>query len=156
MIAALNLLQGFDLRALGANSPGSIRTLVEARKLAHAGRDTYDGGPEFPDLPPARRALTAPRASLNSCPGKAGSRPGRNPSRQAGVPSASGGAPAACGTDCLTSAVAKRPRLQTWRLPSSLDGQAMNPRGLHIGGRPASTLLEGRAEACGCRFARAW
>ncbi len=39
MIEALNMLEGYDLKAMGHNSPQYLHTLVEAVKLAFADRD---------------------------------------------------------------------------------------------------------------------
>jgi len=51
MIETLNLLEGYDLRAMGHNSPTYIHTLVEAIKLAFADRDRYYGDPKFSKIP---------------------------------------------------------------------------------------------------------
>jgi gamma-glutamyltranspeptidase/glutathione hydrolase len=51
MIEALNLLEGFDLKAMGHNSPQYLHTLVEAVKLAFADRDAYYGDPKFSKIP---------------------------------------------------------------------------------------------------------
>jgi gamma-glutamyltranspeptidase / glutathione hydrolase len=51
MIEALNIIEGYDLRSLGWNSPGYIHRLVEALKLAYADRDTYYADPRFADIP---------------------------------------------------------------------------------------------------------
>lgn len=48
----LNLLEGFDLKAMGQNSPDYIHTVVEAMKLGYADRDTYYGDPDFSTIPP--------------------------------------------------------------------------------------------------------
>jgi len=47
----LNLLEGFDLKAMGHNSADYIHTVVEAMKLGYADRDTYYGDPEFSPIP---------------------------------------------------------------------------------------------------------
>ncbi|MCZ6647388.1 MAG: gamma-glutamyltransferase family protein [SAR324 cluster bacterium] len=51
MLEALNLLEGFDLKGLGHNSPGYVHTLVEAFKLAFADREAYIADPEFVNVP---------------------------------------------------------------------------------------------------------
>src|SRR5208337_5477049 len=51
MLEALNLLEGFDLRSMGQNSPEYLHTLVEAVKLAFADRDRYYGDPKFSHIP---------------------------------------------------------------------------------------------------------
>jgi len=48
----LNLLEGFDLKGMGHNSPDYIHTVVEAMKLGYADRDTYYGDPDFSTIPP--------------------------------------------------------------------------------------------------------
>jgi gamma-glutamyltranspeptidase/glutathione hydrolase len=47
----LNLLEGFDLKAMGHNSADYIHTVVEAMKLGYADRDAYYGDPEFSPIP---------------------------------------------------------------------------------------------------------
>jgi gamma-glutamyltranspeptidase/glutathione hydrolase len=51
LVETLNLLEGFDLKKLGHNSPDYIHTLAEALKLALADRDRYYGDPEFVTIP---------------------------------------------------------------------------------------------------------
>jgi gamma-glutamyltranspeptidase/glutathione hydrolase len=53
MLEALNLLEGYDLKKLGHNSPAYIHTLTEALKLAFADRDRYYGDPRFVKVPGA-------------------------------------------------------------------------------------------------------
>jgi gamma-glutamyltranspeptidase/glutathione hydrolase len=48
---ALNLLAGYDLRALGHNSPEYIHVVAEALKLAFADRHRYYGDPKFINVP---------------------------------------------------------------------------------------------------------
>jgi len=83
MIEALNLLEGYDLKAMGHNSPEYLHTLVEAVKLAFADRDQYYGDPKFSKIPEQillskeyaaeRRKLIDPaHASLESRPGNLG------------------------------------------------------------------------------------
>lgn len=50
-IETLNLLEGFDLKAMGHNSSSYIHTLAEALKLALADRDKYYGDPNFVKIP---------------------------------------------------------------------------------------------------------
>jgi len=47
----LNLLSGYDLKAMGHNSVAYIHTLTEALKLAFADRHRYYGDPRFVDVP---------------------------------------------------------------------------------------------------------
>ena len=50
-LEVLNLLEPFDLAALGQNSASYIHLVVEAIKLGFADRDTYYGDPEFSQIP---------------------------------------------------------------------------------------------------------
>lgn len=81
LLQTLALLEGFNLRAMGAGSPDAVHTIVEAVKLAYADRDKYYGDPDFVQVPMAgllstpyttsRRALIDPaRASLEQRPGR--------------------------------------------------------------------------------------
>lgn len=65
----MGMLDGFDLRSMGHNSPQYIHLLTEALKLSYADRHAYVGDPKFNDVPYA--AMLAPdylrdRASLIS------------------------------------------------------------------------------------------
>jgi len=79
-LIALNILEGYDLKKMGLNSPDYIHTAVEAIKLAMADRDKYLGDMDFIAIPyrgllskdyaAARRALIDPaKASLEFRPG---------------------------------------------------------------------------------------
>ncbi len=78
----LRILEGYDLAALGHNSPEYVHLLVEAAKLAFADRERYYGDPGFGDIPLGtllsaeyageRRKLIDPdRASMELRPGNA-------------------------------------------------------------------------------------
>ena len=80
MLEALNMLEGYDLKAMGHNSPEYLHTVVEAAKLAFADRDRYYGDPKFSKIPEEtllsktyaaeRRKLIDPaHASMESRPG---------------------------------------------------------------------------------------
>ena len=79
MLENLNLLEGFDLKAMGQNSLQYIHTVVEAEKLGYADRDAYYGDPDFNKIPAqliskdyakVRRALIDSKsASANHIPG---------------------------------------------------------------------------------------
>ena len=80
MVQTLNLLDGYDLKAMGHNSADYIHTLTESIKLALADRDRYYGDPNFVKIPTGellskdyatlRRALIEKqRASLTQQPG---------------------------------------------------------------------------------------
>ncbi|HEV7797929.1 MAG TPA: gamma-glutamyltransferase family protein, partial [Pyrinomonadaceae bacterium] len=51
MVETLNLLDGYDLKAMGHNSADYIHTLTESLKLALADRDRYYGDPDFVKIP---------------------------------------------------------------------------------------------------------
>ncbi len=83
MLEALNILEGFDLKAMGHNSPQYLHTVLEAVKLAFADRDRYYGDPKFSKIPEqillskdyaaTRRKLIDPaKASMESRPGELG------------------------------------------------------------------------------------
>jgi gamma-glutamyltranspeptidase/glutathione hydrolase len=82
----LSLLEGFDLSAMGHNTPDTIHTIVEAAKLAFADREFYYGDPLFASVPmdrllsPAyaaerRRLIDPAKASLALRPGDVAPRP---------------------------------------------------------------------------------
>ncbi len=83
MLEALNMLEGYDLKAMGHNSPEYLHTVVEATKLAFADRDRYYGDPKSSKIPEetllsrdyatGRRKLIDPQhASMESRPGAFG------------------------------------------------------------------------------------
>jgi len=86
---ALRLLDGFDLGAMGHNSPAYIHTLTEAIKLVFADRHHYYGDPRFVDVPlddllsdeytARRRELIRPDEAWPDMP------PGGNPSAMAAI-----------------------------------------------------------------------
>ncbi len=58
MLQALNILENFDLKAMGYNSTRYIHTLYQAMSLAFADRDFYYGDPAFPPEEPIRGLLS--------------------------------------------------------------------------------------------------
>jgi gamma-glutamyltranspeptidase/glutathione hydrolase len=58
MLQALNILESFDLKAMGYNSAGYIHTLYQAMNLAYADRDFYYGDPSFSPAPPIEGLLS--------------------------------------------------------------------------------------------------
>ena len=50
-LAMLNLMDGFDLAALGANSPEAVHLMVEAKKPAFEDRNRYAGDPRYVGWP---------------------------------------------------------------------------------------------------------
>src|SRR5437764_3343966 len=79
MLEVLNLLEGYDLKRMGQNSPEYIHTITEALKLAFADRDRFYGDPDFVKIPPQllskdyaamrRNLIDDKRASLDQRPG---------------------------------------------------------------------------------------
>ena len=47
----LNILEGFDLRAMGRNSPETLHAMVEAKKIAWADRAKFYADPAFAKIP---------------------------------------------------------------------------------------------------------
>jgi gamma-glutamyltranspeptidase/glutathione hydrolase len=47
----LNILEGFDLRAMGRNSPETLHTMIEAKKIAWADRAKFYADPAFAEIP---------------------------------------------------------------------------------------------------------
>ncbi|MDP0491803.1 MAG: gamma-glutamyltransferase [Verrucomicrobiota bacterium JB023] len=47
----LTILEGFDLRAMGRNSPEALHVMIEAKKLAFEDRAKFYGDPDFSDIP---------------------------------------------------------------------------------------------------------
>ena len=78
LLQTLNILEGYDLRSLGHNSPEAIHLQVEALKLALADREKYIGDPDFVDVPvdgllskeyaALRRGLISPGKALAEYP----------------------------------------------------------------------------------------
>jgi gamma-glutamyltranspeptidase/glutathione hydrolase len=79
-LIALNILEGYDLKKMGLNSPDYIHTSAEAIKLAMADRDTYLGDQDFIQIPyqallskqyaaDRRKLIDASKASLEFRPG---------------------------------------------------------------------------------------
>ncbi len=58
MLQALNMLENFDLKAMGYNSAKYIHTLYQVMNLAFADRDFYYGDPYFPPEEPIKGLLS--------------------------------------------------------------------------------------------------
>ena len=58
MLEALNILEGFDLKAMGHNSATYLHHVTEALKLAFADRDAFTGDPRFVKDVPIRELLS--------------------------------------------------------------------------------------------------
>jgi gamma-glutamyltranspeptidase/glutathione hydrolase len=54
LLEMLNLVEGFDLAALGHNSAAAIHVMAEAKKIAYADRNRLAGDPRFVDWPLAQ------------------------------------------------------------------------------------------------------
>jgi gamma-glutamyltranspeptidase/glutathione hydrolase len=63
MIEVLNLLEGYDLKKMGQNSPEYIHTVTEALKLGFSDRDRFYGDPNFVKVP-ARQLLSKDYAAM--------------------------------------------------------------------------------------------
>ena len=51
LMQTLNMLENFDLRAMGHNSPAYIHTVAEAIKLGFGDREAYYGDPDYATVP---------------------------------------------------------------------------------------------------------
>ncbi len=140
LLEALQMLEGFDMRALGHNSADAIHLTDEAMKLAMADRDLYYADPLFVDVPiesllsrgyaEARRGLIDPRhASLELRPGDP--RAGKPLWTGPGVPRGDGG-PARDTTTCL---VADRDGNIVAATPSGWSGVVAGETGVWLGSR---------------------
>jgi gamma-glutamyltranspeptidase/glutathione hydrolase len=78
----LTLLEGYDLKGMGHNTPEYLHTWIECAKLAFADREAYYGDPKFDDVPfdillskaysDQRRSLISEQASPDMRPGDVG------------------------------------------------------------------------------------
>src|SRR5207248_1860529 len=140
LLQALQLLEGFDLKALGHNRPETIHVTVEAMKLALADRDVYYADPLFVSVPlqellsPGYAELRRPlidrqHASLTQRPGDP--RAGKallDPSEvRVGL-----GGPA---NDTTTSLVADNHRNVVAATPSGFSGVLAGHTGVWLGSR---------------------
>ncbi|HUS03020.1 MAG TPA: gamma-glutamyltransferase [Chitinophagaceae bacterium] len=57
LLQSLNILENFDLKAMGYNSPKYIHTIYQTMNLAFADRDFYYGDPNFPPAEPINGLL---------------------------------------------------------------------------------------------------
>src|SRR5215831_4727964 len=58
MLQCLNILENFDIKSMGYNSPRYIHTLYQTMNLAFADRDFYYGDPYFPPQEPIKGLLS--------------------------------------------------------------------------------------------------
>ena len=95
LLQQLALLDGYDLKAMGAAGPDLVHTVVECTKLSYADRDAWYGDPAFADIPIAallsdtyanqRRALVGGDASLTLRPGQPDGRAAHFPDYRAAL-----------------------------------------------------------------------
>ena len=67
LLQELNIVEQFDLKAMGCNTPESIHLMAEAKKLAFADREAYMADPDWVDVPVAgmlSKQYAAERARL--------------------------------------------------------------------------------------------
>ncbi len=80
MLQALNILEGYDLKAMGHNSPALLHTEIEAVKLAFADRDAHYGDPNFSKINEklllSKEYAAERRKLINPDKADMGSRPG--------------------------------------------------------------------------------
>jgi gamma-glutamyltranspeptidase/glutathione hydrolase len=58
LLQSLNILENFDLKGMGYNSPAYIHTLYQTMNLTFADRDFYYGDPYFSPKPPIKGLLS--------------------------------------------------------------------------------------------------
>ncbi|HJZ78520.1 MAG TPA: gamma-glutamyltransferase [Vicinamibacterales bacterium] len=64
MLEALNILEGFDLKAMGHNSAPYLHAVTEALKLSFADRNKYVGDPKFVPSIPMKALLSKEYAAM--------------------------------------------------------------------------------------------
>ena len=106
LMQTLSMLERFDLRAMGHNSPEYIHTVVEALKLALADRQAHYGDPDFAEVPIdglLSKEYGAERAKLidagKACPELPAAGDPWRYSKRAGAPAAGSAAAAGAGGD---------------------------------------------------------
>src|SRR3954451_5159646 len=96
----LNILEGFDLRGMGRNSPETLHTMIEAKKIAWADRAKFYADPDFAKIPLSgllskqyaaeRRKLIDPNHAAKTVEAGNPQNGADAPSRRSGVISARG------------------------------------------------------------------
>lgn len=66
MLQALNILENFDLKAMGFNSAKYIHTVYQAMNLSFADRDFYYGDPRFAPVEPMKGLLSKSYAKMRA------------------------------------------------------------------------------------------
>jgi gamma-glutamyltranspeptidase/glutathione hydrolase len=139
LLQMLSLLEGYDLEAVGHNSPAYVHLVTEAMKLGFADRDRYYGDPRFVPVPmgtllsPAyaagRRALIDERrawpemppagrvAGFDVLPGPAALRPSAPSAIAAGRPGVPGDTSYVCVVDGHGNAFSATPSDTSWDSP---------------------------------------
>lgn len=153
LLQTLQLLEGFDLKAMGHNRPETIHLTVEALKLALADRDVYFADPLFSKVPltdllspqyaTLRRTLIDPKQAAQS------ERPGdpvRGRALLDPVPLQRGsGGPADDTTTCVVADAAGNVIAAT---PSGFSGVRVGKTGIYLGTRLQSfNAWEGHVNA---------
>lgn len=90
MLQALNILENYDLKAMGYNSPKYINTIYQAMSLAFADRDFYYGDIYAPPVEPVQGLLSKEYAKeraklINATRNDAGIKPGNPYAFQGGA-----------------------------------------------------------------------
>ena len=68
LVDYLNILEGFDLRSLGHNSPGYVHALSSAIDLGMADGERFYGDPRFVDSRASSGQSSTPRCDVHSSP----------------------------------------------------------------------------------------
>jgi gamma-glutamyltranspeptidase / glutathione hydrolase len=66
IVETLNILEGYDLKALGFGSPQTLHLMTEAMKIAWADRDAYMGDPDYAGKDPSYKYDAPPVSRLIS------------------------------------------------------------------------------------------
>lgn len=166
LLQTLQLLEGYDLKPLGQNSPETIHRTTEAMKLAFADRDAYYADPLFVDVPlrelldpeyarKRRELIDLKKASLEQIPGDPVHGLARHPDPASVLPKGHAG-PTSDTTTCLVAdgkgnVVAATPSGWSGVLAGdtgvwlgsrlqSFNTQAGHPNAIEPGKRPRITL----------------
>ena len=147
LLEALQLLEAFNLKAMGHDNPDAIHATVEALKLALADRDTFYADPLYEDVPLAE--LLAPtyasarRPLIDMARAALALRPGDPRAGKAllegGGSSAGSGGPSRDTTTCL---VADRDGNVVAATPSGWSGVVAGDTGVWLGSRLQSFTLK--------------
>ncbi len=152
LLETLNILEGFDVEALGQNSPDAIHLTVEALKLGLADRDVYYGDPLFAPAPQdwllsldyaseRRKLIDLGAASLTQRPGS--KTPGEKHAAAAILP-----ADNAIVSDTTTCLVADGKGNVIAATPSGWSGKLCAPLGVWLGSRLQSLCLDPASLNC--------